>query len=96
MIVNRRIFTVKPRCMETIIDLLKSGADHMVEIPTFRGYQAMHGEGNCAMLELDFDDMAHYERFWATWGAAPEAAKVLERFRQHLETNQTNEIWQLR
>lgn len=95
MIVNRHTYCAKPGHMEALIEVLKAGGSYLDNMPTFRVYQAVFGESSRAVLELDFDDLTHYESFWAKWGAAPESAQVLERFHQHIEADQTNEIWRL-
>ncbi|HRW08193.1 MAG TPA: NIPSNAP family protein [Caldilineaceae bacterium] len=95
-IVNRRTFTAKPGKMAELIDVLKAGGSYLENMPTFRVYQALFGQNNRAILELDFDDLAHYERFWAAWGAAPESAGIMERLVKCIEAEQTNKIWQLR
>lgn len=95
MIVNRRTFTAKPGKMTELTDVLKAGGTYLDNMPTFRVYQALFGQNNRAVLELDFDDLAHYERFWAAWGAAPEAAGIMQRLVLCIEAEQTNEIWRL-
>lgn len=95
MIVNRRTFTAQPGQMAELIDVLKAGGGYLADMPTFRVYQALFGQNNRAVLELDFDDLAHYERFWAAWGAAPESAGVMERLQPCITGEQSNEIWRL-
>lgn len=95
-IVNRRTFTAKPGKMAELVDVLKAGGAYLADMPTFRVYQAIFGQNNRAVLELDFDDLAHYERFWATWSAAPESAGILERHQACITAEQSSEIWELR
>ncbi|MEZ4621326.1 MAG: NIPSNAP family protein [Caldilineaceae bacterium] len=71
MLTNRRTFTAKPGQMEELIDVLKAGGGYLEKMPTFRVAQALFGQNNRAVLELDFDDLAHYERFWTAWGPHP-------------------------
>jgi hypothetical protein len=96
MIVNRRTFSVKPGQVEAIIEVLSTGADHIADRPVLRLYEAYMGVANRVAFELEFDDLAHYARFWDEWTAAPESAQVLEKFNQHLEMEWTNEIWRVR
>lgn len=95
MIINRRVFTLKQGKDQEAVEILKSGAGHMAAIPTFRICTSSIGPGGRVVLELEFEDLAHYERWWAEWGATPQAAQVLERWRTTVEPGWDNEIWQI-
>ena len=85
MIINRRVFTLKHGEEQEAVDILKSGASHMQEIPSFRICTSSLGPGGRVVLELEFHDLAHYERWWAVWSAEPQTAQVLERWRATVE-----------
>ena len=85
MIINCRVFTLKHGEEQEAVDILKSGASHMQEIPSFRICTSSLGPGGRVVLELEFHDLAHYERWWAAWSAEPQTAQVLERWRATVE-----------
>ncbi|MFN2203957.1 MAG: hypothetical protein ACK2UO_22360 [Caldilineaceae bacterium] len=96
MIVDRRTFIAKPGKVEELVEVLKSGAEHMASRPPFRVYSAMVGTGSGVVLELEFDDLNHYERWWEEWSAAPESAAVLERFDSLRAPEWKSELWRAR
>lgn len=95
MLVNRRTWSVKPGHMDAILQVLKDGGDVVTTTPPFRVYRSSIGPINKAVLELDFEDMGHYTRFWAEFGAAPGAAAIDARLWEHCESEGMNEIWAL-
>ncbi len=95
MIINRRVFTLKHGKEQEAVDILKTGAGHMKEIPSYRISTSRLGPGGRVVLELEFEDLAHYERWWAAWSATPQTAEFLERWRVCVKPGWDNEIWQV-
>jgi hypothetical protein len=81
--------------MDSMVQVLKDGGDVVPTTPPFRVYRSSIGPINKAVLELDFEDMAHYARFWAEFGAAPTAAAIDARLWEHSTGEGMNEIWAL-
>ncbi len=94
-VVNRRTWTVKPGHTDALVQVLKDGANVLASTPPFRVYRSRLGPSYRVVLELDFDNLAHYERFWAEFGAAPGAAEIDARLWEHCEAEGSNEIWAL-
>lgn len=95
MLVHRQTFIVKPGKWEEAIKVLKTGADHLDNRPPFRVYGSYIGNNDTIVLELEFENMTEYERFWNAWFAAPESAAVGEKWNQLHLPGGTNEVWQL-
>lgn len=95
MIINRRVFTLKHGKDLEAVEILKSGGSHMESIPAIRICTSSLGQAGRVVLELEFEDLAHYERWWTAWSAAPRTAEVLERWRACVEPGWDNEIWQV-
>jgi hypothetical protein len=64
MIVDRRTFIAKAGKVEELVEVLKTGAEHMASRPAIRVYSTVVGTGGAVVLELEFDDLNHYERWW--------------------------------
>ena len=95
MLVNRRTFLVKRGHIDEAVELLKTGADHLEAVPTFRVYGGYISPFDTVVLELEFENLTEYERFWTEWADAPESEVVLEKWLQITESGGTNEVWQL-
>jgi hypothetical protein len=95
MLVHRTTFVVKVGKRDEAVEVLKSGADYLEKVPTFRVYGSSIGPRDTLVLELEFENLAEYERFWDEWFATPESAAVMEKWVQLREPGGTSEIWQL-
>ena len=95
MIVHRQTFTVKLGQRDAAMELLNTGGTHVEPTPTFRVYGNSVGPHDTVVLEIEFENLADYERFWNAWRAAPESAAVFEKWYQLIEPGGTSEIWDL-
>lgn len=95
MLLNRRTINVKPGRGAELAELLKTGANHLDWVPPFRVMASRFGTLDRIVLELEFDSLADYERFWTSWRNAPESAGVSARFSEVRESGEVNEIWEV-
>jgi hypothetical protein len=95
MILNRRVFTLKHGKEQEAVNILRTGASHMTEIPSYRVSTSSIGPAGRVVLELEFEDLAHYASWFADWSATPQSAEFLERWRACVEPGWDNEIWQI-
>lgn len=95
MIAQRLTFVVKAGKWDEAVELLKTGADHLDNVPTSRVYGSHFGPRDTLVLEVEFENMAELERWWAKYSAAPESAAVNEGWIQLRAPGGTNEIWDL-
>jgi hypothetical protein len=94
MIVNRRTFIVKQGNGEQAAELLKNGTSFTPFLPPFRIYISDIGQFNQVALEIEFKDLAEYDRFWTTSTAnAPE--DWWKAWFSATENGGANEIWKL-
>ncbi len=95
MLINRRTSLVKPGRVAEAIALLKSGASHLDWVPPFRVLQSSIGTVNQVVLELEFETLADYDKFWTSYRAAPESADVMAMWNELNLSGGTNEIWEV-
>lgn len=94
MIVNRRIFISKQGQEEKVVEVLKSGLAFLPYQPAYRLYISDIGPFNQIALEIEFKDLAEYERFWtgATENSTEDWWKA---WFSATDTGGHNEIWKL-
>jgi hypothetical protein len=99
MIVNRRTFIVKPGLEQTAIEWLQQEiAAEQARGPLpgkWRVYYSSIGRFNQLAFESEYESLAAYEQFWATWFSRPECQEANRQFIKLLESGGTNEIWTL-
>ena len=93
MIVNRRTFVVKRGCMEDIVALCI--AERERSILPYRIYVPEIGPFDVIAFEFEFENLQEYERAWAEWLGAPDAAEFMAKWYDLTEPGGTNEIWTL-
>ncbi|MDF1515301.1 MAG: hypothetical protein P1S60_15940 [Anaerolineae bacterium] len=47
------------------------------------------------MMELEFENLKAYEKFWTAWGNAPETPAFMKKWFKATKGGGTNEIWDL-
>lgn len=94
MLVNRRTFMVKTGRVEEAAKLLKAGEKYHKHVPTNRIYISDIGTYNQVVLELEFENMTEYERFWAEWEASPDLEAFMKKWHK-VTKGGISEIWQL-
>lgn len=95
MIIDRRIFSVKFGKMDEVVQVLATGGDIVPDRPRARILTAAIGTFDRVVLELEFENLAHYEAWWSAWSAAPGQGEVMERFWACVEPGGTHEIWEV-
>ena len=95
MYINRRTFSVVKGRDEDAVEILRTGANHLDWVPTFRILTSHFGTFGLVQLEMEFESLADYERFWTAFGAAPETEGVMARWIDVVEQGGTNEIWEV-
>lgn len=93
MLVNRRTFIAKRGHIEDAAAMLVEGMKRMgtqgrVYLPEFGPFDVIAVEG-------EFESLAAYEEFWASFAAQPETAEFMERWYAITESGGTNELWRL-
>lgn len=94
MITNRRTVQVKQDCMATLAQfVLTACKDAQLREGQYRIYVSDLGARNILAYEIDFDDLAAYDRFWRNWvsGTKPEFFREYESMIEH---DLTNEVWE--
>jgi hypothetical protein len=99
MIVNRRTFNVKPDQVNAAVEWLQTEiAAEQARGPlhgTYRIYVSSIGTFAQVAFESEYDDLATYEQFWATWFSRPECQEANRQFITLLRGGGTNSIWRL-
>jgi hypothetical protein len=95
MLINRRTFSTRLGRWQDAVAVLKSGASHLDWVPPARVLTSHFGTFDRVELELEFESLAEYEKFWAAFDAAPETATVMAQWIETIEPGGTNEIWEI-
>jgi hypothetical protein len=94
MIVNRRIFISKQGQAEKVVEILKSGLAFVPFQPKYRLYISDIGPFSQVALEVEFKDLAEYDRFWT--GATEKSSESWwKEWFDATENGGNNEIWRL-
>lgn len=91
MITNRSTVQVKHNCLKDFTALILAEAKHANLQHGFRLYMSEIGPRNVHVLELDFEDLAAYERFWRDWVRFDPAFE--EKYLALVEHDIASEIW---
>ena len=92
MIVERRTYQVKPFCQQAVADFVNKVFEQ-IEFPhTSRIYVPIIGMGNVVYQELEFEDFAEREAFWAAFFARPEIPGWTEEWTELSESGFSNEL----
>ena len=94
MIVNRRIFVTKQGQGENVLEIIKNGIAFTPFQPPYRLYLSETGPFSLVALEVEFKDLAEYERFWATSTERASESWWHDWF-EATENAGNNEIWRL-
>jgi hypothetical protein len=98
MIVNRRTFNVKPGCMDEILQLLRDVSKTPATGPqanSFRISTAMFGPFDVLAMESEFDDLAHYQKYWGEVFNQPHMANFMEKWVKLTAGGGSNELWEV-
>ncbi len=94
MLLNRRIFKIKVGCMDTAADMAKAelealGAQGTVASSDF-------GENYVLSVDIQFENLTAYEKFWTDWFGSPRAEAFFETWNTLVERDGANELWVIR
>jgi len=95
MYINRRTFSTKLGHWQDAVAILKNGASHLDWVPPSRVLIPHFGTFGLVQLELEFETLADYEKFWASFDAAPERDGIMARWLETIEQGGTNELWEV-
>ena len=93
MIVNRLTVSVKQGRMQELVELLKERRKQ--EGYNVRLYQSHLGTRDQIAYEIEFEDYAAYDKFFAEWYALPDTPAFLEKWNDMTQAGGTNELWWL-
>jgi hypothetical protein len=94
MIVNRRTYTVKPSDLRAVMETARARLAKRKAAQSVRTYVSSLGGLFVFAMEVEFENLAEYEAFWAAEFARPDYAAFREEFYSRI-TGGTNEIWSL-
>lgn len=95
MLVNRRTWVVKRGCMQKAVALAVAAWEQFDQPHVRRFYVPDIAPFDTLVLEIEFEDLEDYQKFWAEWAARPETAEAQGKFDDVTETGGSNEIWTL-
>ncbi len=95
MITNRRTVQVKQGHMEAYTAMILAEAKNSVDPGRFRLYASDVGPLNQLVLEIDFADLAAYERFWRDWVSVDPILVFQQKYSALVDHNISSEIWDL-
>ena len=95
MIVNRLTFRVKPGCMEEVLKMVKAERAKLDNPKMARIYTPNIGRFDLLVEDLEFENLAEFDKFWTAWGSKPETAEFMEKWETLVETGGFGEIWNL-
>ena len=95
MIVNRQVYKIKPGCMDEAVAMLVALREQGPR--TSCVYRSQFGPFATVVFEMEFENLAEYEKDWAEWFASPEGAALEEKWVPLMAEGGpgTNEIWTL-
>ena len=97
MLVNRRTFMVKPGKMDEVKKLVVDYARERGNLSSGSGQRILTGlvgPFDVLVLEVDHENLAAYERFWAEVFDHPSAEAFFQKWNMCIESGGTNEIWE--
>jgi len=95
MLVDRRTWVVKRRCMEEALELIKAEGKRVGSPPVWRLYEPKVGGFDLLALEMEYESLEAYEKWWAEYSASPEAAAFQGKLYELTEVGGANELWVL-
>ena len=95
MIVQRRIWAVKPRCLEEAEALTMALLERFPHPHARRVYVPKIAPHDTLALEIEFQNLEELEAYWAALPASPGFPEFLEKWFDLRDRGGTNEIWTL-
>jgi hypothetical protein len=96
MIVDRRVYHVKPGCEEALVNLLKEAIeDNTTYTRSYRIYTPKISTYDVVVVEWEFENLQEMEAVWDAWVASPASAKLYEKFYELTKRGGSGEVWKL-
>ena len=95
MLVNRRSHNLKMGSMLEAVSLLKAEKERINHPHPSRIYLPKFGPFHVVTIEIEFESLEEYDKFWSEWFSSPEGIEFNEKFMEMTERGGTNEIWVL-
>ena len=95
MIVERMTFVAKPGRMDEMVELLKEAWGFWDQPPTYRIYRPITGPGGVLHQDIEFEDFAAREEFWADGTSKPGWPELIKKWRELIDTGGTTEFLRL-
>ena len=92
MIVQRQRFIVKPGRVNEAVEMMQEMWKLVDAIP-HRIYRSISGRHNTIIDELEFEDFAQYQEWWADTG--PKIAPLMEKWHALVDTGGSTEFLRL-
>ena len=86
MIVERRVYKVKPFCEQAALDFSKEVWAAVGSPNTQRFYRPISGPFNVIYQEIEFKDLQEREQYWADFFALPQTAGWIEKWKELTES----------
>ncbi len=93
MIVERRTYKVKHGQWRNLANLIKEEMAAVAPKAGSRVYQPFVGPMGVIVHEIEFEDMATREAFWAKWSKERANPEFWARFHEMVTPHGHNEIW---
>jgi hypothetical protein len=92
VIVERRTYQVKPFCAQAAAEFVKEVFEQIGFPHSSRIYTPIIGTGNVIYHEVEFEDFAERQAFWAAFFLRPEQAGWQEKWAELTESGFSNEL----
>jgi hypothetical protein len=96
MIVDRRVFPVKPGCEAAVANLIKESIDGDPSYTRcYRIYTPNISSYGVVVVEWEYEDLQEMQASWDAWYASPASSAFLEKWRELTERGGEGEVWNL-
>ena len=95
MVINRRTFNMNKGSMEAAIQLIKDTVAELHSEKSPRLSTAFFGPFDVLCMEVEFENLEQYEKYWKDLFARPEMERFFEKWDQMTAPGGANELWEV-
>ena len=92
MFVNRITQIVKPGNQRKVVELFKDARAILADPHGSRIYTSYTGPFEAVVYELEVENLAELEAYWAAWWSSPETAAYMEKMNALIVAGTSSEI----